>query len=113
MTTAVARYLQALAETATRTANTTMGDATARRAVSDAAAGLEDEGQIADKPTPSAVLEALVNHHVLIHEKEPEGYAFQHQQFQEWYASQFVELVFDSISGNTEARIQQNQDLRR
>ena len=99
-----ARYLQALAETATRTANTTIGDRTARRAVSNAAAALEDEGQIADKPTPSAVLEALVNHHVLIHEKEPEGYAFQHQQFQEWYASRFVEDLMETSVTDDDAR---------
>ena len=99
-----ARYLQALAETATRTANTTIGDTTARRAVSNAAAALEDEGQIVDKPTPSAVLEALVNHHVLIHEKEPEGYAFQHQQFQEWHASRFVEDLMEKSVTDDDAR---------
>lgn len=99
-----ARYLQALAETATRTANTTMGDAIARRAVSDAAAALEDEGQIADRPKQSAVLDALVNHHLLIHEKESHGYAFQHQQFQEWYASHFVEGLMEKSVTNDDAR---------
>ena len=98
------RYLQALAETATRTSNTTMGDATARSVVSDASAALEDEGQIADRPKQSAVLEALVNHHVLIHEKEPEGYAFQHQQFQEWYASHFVEDLMEKSVTDADAR---------
>ena len=99
-----ARFLQALAETATRAANTTIGDATARRAVSDAAVGLEDEGQIAQSPKPSAVLETLVNHHVLIREKEPKGYAFQHQQFQEWYASRFVEDLMEKSVRDGDAR---------
>ena len=98
------RFLQALAETATRAGNTTIGDATARRSVSDTAAALEDAGQIADKPAPSAVLDTLVNHHLLIHEKESDGYAFQHQQFQEWYASQFVENLMEKSVTDGDAR---------
>lgn len=98
------RYLQALAETATRAANTTMGETGARKAISDTAAALEDEGQIADRPKQSAVLEALVSHHVLIHEREPAGYAFQHQQFQEWYASHSVEDLMRKSVTDEDAR---------
>ena len=94
-----ARYLQELGRTATRAANTTIGESTARRSVSDAAAALEREGQIAVKPQPNTVLDALVNHHVLVREKDPGGFAFQHQQFQEWYASHVVEeLMAKSVS---------------
>ncbi len=85
-----ARYLQGLAETATRAANTTIGDSAARKSVFDAATALEAEGQISGKPKPNVVLEALVDHHVLVREKEPAGYSFQHQQFQEWYVSKVV-----------------------
>ncbi len=93
------QYLQSLAETATRGGNTTISDANARTSVSGAAAALQDEGQITLNPNPSAVLTALVGHHLLIREREPEGYAFQHQQFQEWYASRFVEdLMCKSVT---------------
>ena len=94
-----ARYLQEFGRTATRAANTTVGESTARRSVSDAAAALEREGQIAVRPQPNTVLDALVNHHVLIREKDPGGFAFQHQQFQEWYASHAVkDLMAKSVT---------------
>ena len=99
-----ARYLQGLAETATRAANTTIEDNTARSSVLDAAAVLEAEGQIAVRPQPSAVLDVLVNHHVLVREREPEGYSFQHQQFQEWYASQVAEDLMAKSAGNRHSR---------
>ena len=94
-----ARYLQELGRTATRAGNTTIGDATARRSITDAGAALEREGQIAARPEPNNVLDALVNHHVLVREREPGGFAFQHQQFQEWYASHAVEeLMATSVT---------------
>ena len=95
-----ARYLRELARTATRAANTTMRACAARRSVAGAAGRLEAEGQIATRPQPNTVLDALVNHHVLVREKDPGGFAFQHQQFQEWYASHAVEdLMTTSVTG--------------
>ena len=85
------RYLQGLAETATRAANTSIGDSEARKSVLVVATALEAEGQISGKPKPNVVLDVLVNHHVLVREMEPAGYSFQHQQFQEWYVSKVVE----------------------
>ena len=92
------RYLAALGARATSAANTTIVEVTARSSISDTGENLVVEGQIAAKPEPRTVLEALVNHHVLIQVGEPPGYSFQHQQFQEWYASQFVEqLMYRSV----------------
>ena len=99
-----ARYLQGLAETATRAANTTIGDSAARKSVVDAAAALEVEGQISGKPKPNVVLDVLVNHHVLVREREPAGYSFQHQQFQEWYASKAVEDLMAEAARNHNSR---------
>ena len=67
------RYLQGLAETATRAANTTIGDSAARKSVVDVATVLEAEGQISGKPKPNVVLDVLVNHHVLVSERETSG----------------------------------------
>ena len=98
------RYLQGLAETATRAANTTIGDSAARKSVVDVATVLEAEGQISGKPKPNMVLDALVNHHVLVGEREPAGYSFQHQQFQEWYVSKVVGDLMTDARGCRKAR---------
>lgn len=95
------RFLRDLAATATRAANTTIGKSIARKSVFETDEALVAEGQITDKPQPRAVLEALVSHHVLIRAGDPAGYSFQHQQFQEWYASHFVEdLILASVGGD-------------
>ena len=92
------RFLEDLAAIATRAANTTIPEAVARKSVSETEGALVAEGQISEKPQPNTVLEALVSHHVLIRAGDPAGYSFQHQQFQEWYASHFVEhLMLASI----------------
>ena len=106
-----ARYLQGLAETATRAANTTIGNSAARKSVLDAATALEAEGQISGKPKPNVVLDVLVNHHVLVREREPAGYSFQHQQFQEWYASKAVEDLMAETAGNHNSRSSLKADV--
>ena len=54
-------------------------------------------GQITIIP-PNVVLEALVSHHVLMRGGDTPGYSFQHQQFQEWYASHSVErLMLEAV----------------
>lgn len=85
------RFLEDLAAIATLAANTTIAETVARRSVSETDDALVAERQITEKPQPNTVLEALVSHHVLMRIGDPAGYSFQHQQFQEWYASHFVE----------------------
>jgi hypothetical protein len=80
-----------LAVLATQTANTTIADNAARWSISNTAALLASTGQIATKPEPEAVLDVLVSNHVLTRAGDTPGYSFQHQQFQEWYASHSVE----------------------
>ena len=93
------RFLEDLAASATRDANTTIPEAVARKSVSKTEGALVAEGQITEKPQPNTVLSALVSHHMLLRIGDPAGYSFQHQQFQEWYASHFVErLMLASIS---------------
>jgi hypothetical protein len=84
-------YLDGLAVLVTRTENTTIADNNARRSISETAQLLTDNGQIAIKPQPNAVLDVLTNNHVLMRAGDAPGYSFQHQQFQEWYASHWVE----------------------
>ena len=85
------RFLEDLAACATGAGNTTFAEAVARRRVSETVSALVAEGQITERPQPDSVLETLANYHVLVRTREPAGYSFQHQQFQEWYASHHAE----------------------
>ncbi|WP_200873802.1 NACHT domain-containing protein [Bordetella bronchiseptica] len=84
-------YLDGLAVFATRTANTAIADRNARRSIFETENLLADAGQITIKPQPDEVLNVLVSNHVLMRAGDTPGYSFQHQQFQEWYASHSVE----------------------
>lgn len=86
-----AEFLSALAVTATQAANTSIPETNARRTIAQTDDWLVEEGQLAIKLQTIDVLDALVSHHVLVRTGEPAGYSFQHQQFQEWYASNDVE----------------------
>lgn len=92
------RFLEGLAVTATRALTTTIAVDLARTSVARTDDLLVDQGQLTEKPQPNTVLETLVGHHVLTRSGAPPGYSFQHQQFQEWYASHFVwRLMLASI----------------
>ncbi|MCS3926102.1 hypothetical protein M2175_001133 [Bradyrhizobium elkanii] len=83
---------------------TTMSEANARRIVTTTAASLREQGQIAAPLEPASVLEALTSHHTLM--RSGGGIAFQHQQFQEWYASHRVtELMQAAAKGDAGARV--------
>ncbi|WP_027160797.1 hypothetical protein [Mesorhizobium sp. WSM1293] len=84
-------YLDGLAVLATRTGNTSITETNARRSIFETETLLADNGQITIKPQPEAVLNVLVSSHVLMRAGDMPGYSFQHQQFQEWYASHSVE----------------------
>lgn len=93
------RFLEDLAVAATRALTTAIAVDLARNSVASTDDLLVKEGQLTDKPQPSTVLETLVAHHVLMRSGDPAGYSFQHQQFQEWFASHFVErLMLASIT---------------
>ncbi|MEH3122802.1 MAG: hypothetical protein PGN16_12615 [Sphingomonas phyllosphaerae] len=82
-------YLEGLALAASAAATPSLDDAGARRSIAATASALLDDGQIATRPDFTAAVAALVDHHVLV--RAGNGLAFQHQQFQEWFASHAVE----------------------
>jgi hypothetical protein len=96
-------FLNGLAVTATRAANTSIPETNARRSISQTDDLLVADGQLTIRPQPSAVLDALVSHYLLVRTGEPVRYRFQHQQFQEWYASHEVETAMLASTGNPEA----------
>ena len=79
------QMLIALAVEATRTSNTTLTEARARAAVAQAATELSEAGQLVPGVQPTTILDGLISYHLVV--KSSDGIAFQHQQFQEWYAS--------------------------
>ena len=98
--------LTALASELNAANSTTMPEADARRIVMTALAQLREQGQMSGQPEPLAVLEALASHHTLMRSGAGDGgVAFQHQQFQEWYASHEVAgLMRASAKGDAGAR---------
>lgn len=85
------RYLRDLAVRATSASAVALSEADARRSVVETGRLLTAEGQVAAPPQPHDALEALVSNHVLLRAGDTPGYSFQHQQFQEWYASHMVQ----------------------
>lgn len=93
-----------LAVEAVKYNSTVIADSRARAVVSKVEADLIEAGQISTRPEPSNVLDVLVNQHLLVRLGPDGGVSFQHQQFQEWYASFYVEgLMRASSIGNTDA----------
>lgn len=87
--------------------STTMTDLDARRIVTEIGSVLRQQGQIKEIFEPLSVLEALTSHHTLM--RTGSGIAFQHQQFQEWYASnEVIALMRSSASGDASARTRLN-----
>lgn len=105
------RFLEDLAVTATRALTTTIAVDLARKSVARTDDLLVDQGQLTQKPQPNTVLETLVGHHVLTRSGDPAGYSFQHQQFQEWYASQFVERLMLATIGDAGSRERLKSDV--
>jgi hypothetical protein len=90
-----------LAAEATRTANTSLPDNKARASVQATQCRLADGGQLLvhSAPQPMTVLDALIAEHLLVRSSgTPAGYSFQHQQFQEWYASFAVEHAMRNMA---------------
>jgi hypothetical protein len=92
-----------LAVEANKAASTTLSDADARRAISKVVAALQADHQLTAPLQPTTVLDVLVNTHSLI--QGADSVSFQHQQFQEWYASFEVErMMLDAAQGNADTR---------
>lgn len=100
--------LRALARQLNAAASTAMAESEARRVVVEALNELRQQGQMTGQPEPSAALDVLTSHHVLTRSGSGDGtISFQHQQFQEWFASYDVEdLMRRSAGGESSAQVQ-------
>lgn len=103
--------LTALAVRMTAADVTTLSDTEAQTIVSATLGDLHQRGQFTLPPEPSAVLDVLISHHTLLRAGNG-AISFQHQQFQEWYASYHVyALMRASASGDPVAREQLRVDI--
>lgn len=93
--------LTALAGTANREKTTALSEADARVSVASEIARLQAAQLITAPPQPVQVLDTLVDVHLLTRSSQAAAFAFQHQQFQEWYASFEVErLMLAAAAGD-------------
>lgn len=98
-------FLIGLAVEAIRGANTIVADTSANRIISDVTKCLIAGGQIGSAPQPRAIVDGLVAAHLLVRSTGIDGaVSFQHQLFQDWYASLEVERVMlEASAGDADA----------
>jgi hypothetical protein len=95
--------LYKLAAEATYEITTAISESRARSLCKSATDSLIEQGQLASPIEPATALNAFVNLHTLIRSDTDGALSFQHQQFQEWYASFHVEgLMLSAKGGNSE-----------
>jgi NACHT C-terminal Alpha/Beta 2 len=96
--------LTEIAVEATRDMRTAVSCEQARSAVKSVESKLKMANQISSLPEPVDTLDILVNHNMLVRDNgDNENFSFQHQQFQEWYASFEVEnLMLSAKTGDEE-----------
>src|ERR1700752_36407 len=83
-------YLTSLSVAMTVNGATRLSINEARVIVSVVTAALQERKQIVRLREPNSILDALCKHHVLERVDYPIAFRFQHQQFQEFYASQHL-----------------------
>lgn len=95
--------LYTLASEATYEVKTAISEFRARSLCKSVTDSLIEQGQLSSPIEPAAALNAFVNLHTLIRSDADGAISFQHQQFQEWYASFHVQdLMISTKGGNTE-----------
>lgn len=95
--------LYTLAAEATYEITTAISESKARSLCKSVTDRLIEQGQLASPIEPAVALNAFVNLHTLIRSDTDGSLSFQHQQFQEWYASFHVEdLMISAARGSAE-----------
>ncbi|MCC6678614.1 MAG: hypothetical protein IT436_15885, partial [Phycisphaerales bacterium] len=87
------KLLTDLANTATSMRTTTLVDEQARASIGRSVTQLQGNHQLTVPLQPGTVLDKLVDTHLLTRTSAGDSVSFQHQQFQEWFASFHVERL--------------------
>jgi hypothetical protein len=94
-------YLQTLALEMVRSGSVSLSESEARGAAQRMSRVLTADGQINDAAQPSDILSALCAHHVLERLEYPVlAYRFEHQLFQEYYASRGLHRIFLNVASS-------------
>jgi len=106
-------YLEAIAVETTRQGTVALSESQARAVVNTVQERLKAEKQIAQLLQPMKVLDTLVSTHMLVRSgAESSGVLFQHQQFQEWFASFWVQqLMLYAASGDNDGKKTLREDV--
>ena len=106
-------FLEAIAGEATRQETVVLTEAQARAVVNTVQERLKADNQIAQLLQPMKVLDTLVSAHMLVRSGvESGGVSFQHQQFQEWYSSFFVQqLMLSAASGDNKGKVTLREEV--
>ena len=99
------KFLEEIAVEATHHETVALSETRARAAINTMQERLKTEKQIAELFQPMNVLDALVDSHMIVRSSTEAGsVSFQHQQFQEWFASFRVQqLMLTAASGDDDA----------
>jgi len=96
------RYLEALGMEMSRKAAVSLSAAEGNALIREVSAMLVDEGQLSARPHPPDILNTICAHHLLERIDYPEvAYRFQHQLFQEYYASLALARQFHASGPET------------
>ncbi len=107
-----AEYLERLAVVLTDSGNTSLSAPTARQSVAAVTRDLIEAGQLSSAiAQPNDILNALASHHVLVRMADDSGYTFQHQQFQEWFASHSAARLIVEAGSDDIARDHLKRDI--
>jgi len=108
-----ADYLKEIAVETTRQGSVALSETQARVVVNTVQNHLMGVNQIAQLYQPMKILDALASAHMLVRSgDESGGVSFQHQQFQEWFASFRVQqLMLSSASGDGDAQKMLREDV--
>jgi hypothetical protein len=90
-------YMIALSVEMLKARATTLEETHARQVIVQESQRLVSIDMIQTPSEPLEILELLAKHHLLIYRKDGNQWQFQHQQFQEWYASRYVEQVIIGV----------------
>ena len=100
-------YMVALSVEMLKAGTTTLENNRASQIISQKSQFLQDMGRIQTPSEPLVILDLLAKHHLLVYRKDGKQWQFQHQQFQEWYASRYVEQVIISVDNSEAASLKE------
>jgi NACHT C-terminal Alpha/Beta 2/NACHT domain len=96
-------YMIALAVEMFKAGTTELKNDAACQIISSVSQNLKNNGKFDSPPDSQNILEALAKYHLLINLNNGKSWKFQHQQFQEWYASYWIEeLIISASEGNAD-----------